>query len=71
MCVRSNQTCGDGARYGDSDGQCGWPNIRYGQTANFGYVPNALLPNTFMAVSTDLGDPASPFTDVHPRCVMY
>lgn len=63
----SNETCGDGARYHDSDSQCGWPNIRWGQTANVGFVPNALMLNTFMAVSTELGDAASPFTDVHPR----
>ena len=41
---KSNQTCGDGARYGRKDGECGWPNIRWGQTGDFGYVPNPALP---------------------------
>lgn len=34
--------------------------IRWGQTANYGYVPNAAMPNTFMAIATDVGDPTSP-----------
>ena len=25
------------------------------------------MPNTFMAVAMDLGDPDSPFTEIHPR----
>eukprot|EP00040_Diaphanoeca_grandis_P014171 m.71704 g.71704 ORF g.71704 m.71704 type:complete len:647 (-) comp24383_c0_seq2:239-2179(-) len=29
--------------------------VRYGQTGNYGYVPNAKMPNTFMATAVDLG----------------
>lgn len=43
------------------------PVVRWGQTANFGYVPNQALPNTFMATAVDLGDPASPVNEIHPR----
>lgn len=37
------------------------PQIRWHQTADFGYVPNLRMPNTFMAVAMDLGDRNSPF----------
>jgi sialate O-acetylesterase len=29
--------------------------VRWGQTANYGYVPNPVLPNVFMATAIDLG----------------
>jgi len=29
--------------------------VRFGQTANYGYVPNAVMPNVFMATAVDLG----------------
>uniref|UniRef100_A0A5F9CAI5 Sialate O-acetylesterase n=1 Tax=Oryctolagus cuniculus TaxID=9986 RepID=A0A5F9CAI5_RABIT len=45
----------------------GFPHIRWHQTADFGYVPNVKMPNTFMAVTMDLGDRDSPFGSVHPR----
>ena len=45
----------------------GFPDIRWAQTANYGYVPNARLQNVFMAVAIDLGDPTSPYGSVHPR----
>ena len=45
----------------------GFPDIRWAQTANYGYVPNERLQNVFMAVAMDLGDPTSPFGSVHPR----
>lgn len=61
-----NSTCGDATTVADSD-SCSVAVVRYGQTANFGYVPNRLLPNTFTAVTVDLGDPSSPFGDIHPR----
>jgi sialate O-acetylesterase len=32
-------------------------NIHWAQTANFGSVPNPALPNTFMALAHDAGDP--------------
>lgn len=45
----------------------GLPQIRWHQTADFGYVPNQRMPNTFMAVSVDLCDRNSPFGSIHPR----
>lgn len=45
----------------------GFPDIRWAQTANVGYVPNTRLENVFMAVAIDLGDPTSPYGSVHPR----
>ncbi|XP_076968697.1 sialate O-acetylesterase isoform X2 [Tamandua tetradactyla] len=47
--------------------QDGFPQIRWHQTADFGYVPNLRMPNTFMAVAMDLGDKNSPFKSIHPR----
>ncbi|XP_048199698.1 sialate O-acetylesterase [Perognathus longimembris pacificus] len=44
-----------------------FPQIRWHQTADFGFVPNPAMPNTFMAVSMDLGDRDSPFGSIHPR----
>ncbi|KAM4828450.1 sialate O-acetylesterase isoform 2-T3 [Thomomys bottae] len=44
-----------------------FPQIRWHQTADFGYVPNPIMPNTFMAVAMDLGDRDSPFGSIHPR----
>jgi len=57
-----NSTCGlmDSAA-------CSVPTVRYGQTANYGYVPNENMSNTFMAVGVDLGDPSGPWGDIHPR----
>ncbi|XP_012607932.1 sialate O-acetylesterase [Microcebus murinus] len=45
----------------------GFPQIRWHQTADFGYVPNVKMPNTFMAVAMDLCDKDSPFGSIHPR----
>ncbi|XP_053449073.1 sialate O-acetylesterase isoform X2 [Nycticebus coucang] len=45
----------------------GFPQIRWHQTADLGYVPNLKMPNTFMAVAMDLGDKDSPFGSIHPR----
>ncbi|XP_040182077.1 sialate O-acetylesterase-like isoform X2 [Rana temporaria] len=44
-----------------------YPVIRWHQTADFGYTPNSKMPNTFMAVTMDLGDEKSPYGSVHPR----
>ncbi|XP_035479437.1 sialate O-acetylesterase [Scophthalmus maximus] len=44
-----------------------FPNIRWHQTADMGYVPNPLMPRTFMAVAMDLPDETSPFGTIHPR----
>ncbi|KAI8520060.1 hypothetical protein Bbelb_033170 [Branchiostoma belcheri] len=45
----------------------GYPAIRWHQTADYGYVPNPVMPNVFMAVAVDLVDPISPFGSIHPR----
>ena len=39
----------------------GYPDIRWAQTAGYGYTPNDILPNVFLAVSLDLPDPDSPY----------
>lgn len=33
----------------------------------YGYIPNAAMPNTFLATTVDLGDALSPFGAVHTR----
>lgn len=38
-----------------------WPELRWAQTANIGFVPNTLMPNVFMAVAMDLPDKSSPY----------
>ena len=45
----------------------GFPNIRWHQTADYGYVPNTRMKNVFMAVSMDLPD----FTSPWQRWVLY
>ncbi|NXS52857.1 SIAE acetylesterase, partial [Brachypteracias leptosomus] len=43
--------------------------LRWHQTADLGVVPNARMPNTFMAVAMDLGDEHSPYgrrVQAHP-----
>uniref|UniRef100_A0A3Q2NVG8 Sialic acid acetylesterase n=1 Tax=Fundulus heteroclitus TaxID=8078 RepID=A0A3Q2NVG8_FUNHE len=45
----------------------GFPDIRWHQTADVGYVPNSRMENTFMAVALDLPDKASPYGTIHPR----
>uniref|UniRef100_A0A8D0G657 Sialic acid acetylesterase n=1 Tax=Sphenodon punctatus TaxID=8508 RepID=A0A8D0G657_SPHPU len=44
-----------------------YPRIRWHQTADYGYVPNKKMPNTFMAVAVDLCDEHSPYGSIHPR----
>ncbi|XP_059212415.1 sialate O-acetylesterase-like isoform X2 [Centropristis striata] len=44
-----------------------FPEIRWHQTADVGYVPNARMPKTFMAVALDLPDKNSPYGRIHPR----
>jgi sialate O-acetylesterase len=47
---------------------CEVAQLRWGQTANVGTsVNNSLLPNTFIAVTTDVGDFDSPYGSIHPR----
>lgn len=43
------------------------PDLRWSQTAGYGYVPNPILQNVFMAVAMDLPDYASPYGSIHPR----
>ena len=38
-----------------------FPNIRWHQTADTGYVPNSQMQKTFMAVALDLPDESSPY----------
>nr|XP_057935916.1 sialate O-acetylesterase isoform X1 [Doryrhamphus excisus] len=45
----------------------GFPNIRWHQTADRGFVPNSRLQRTFMAVAMDLPDETSPYGTIHPR----
>ncbi|XP_045199198.2 sialate O-acetylesterase-like [Mercenaria mercenaria] len=45
----------------------GFPDIRWEQTCDFGYVPNAQMPQVFMATAIDLPDFSSPYTSIHPR----
>ncbi|XP_045171966.1 sialate O-acetylesterase-like isoform X2 [Mercenaria mercenaria] len=51
----------------DSTIEKGFPDIRWHQTADFGYVPNYRMPKTFMAVAVDLPDFTSPYNSIHPR----
>ncbi|XP_002124647.2 sialate O-acetylesterase-like [Ciona intestinalis] len=44
-----------------------FPLIRWHQTADYGFVPNKVMPNTFMAVTMDLPDLTSPLESIHPR----
>ncbi|XP_010891583.2 sialate O-acetylesterase isoform X2 [Esox lucius] len=45
----------------------GFPNVRWHQTADYGFAPNLRMKNTFMAVAMDLGDEMSPYGSIHPR----
>ncbi|XP_071114953.1 sialate O-acetylesterase-like [Haliotis cracherodii] len=45
----------------------GWGILRWHQTADYGYVPNDRMKNTFMAVAMDLPDYKSPHGSIHPR----
>eukprot|EP01084_Bolivina_argentea_P254240 427389_1 len=50
-----NETCSSPNQNNNFD--CVAPAIvRWGQSANFGYLPNKIMPNTFMAGAIDLGD---------------
>lgn len=45
----------------------GFPDIRWHQTADTGFVPNSRMLRTFMAVAMDLPDEKSPYGTIHPR----
>jgi sialate O-acetylesterase len=52
---------------GASD-DCEVAKVRWGQTGNRGtLINNSVLPNSFLAVTTDLGDFDSPYGSIHPR----
>jgi len=55
------------APYTQNNDVGGFPSLRWAQTADHGFSPNADLPNTFMAVSIDLPDYQSPYDPIHPR----
>ncbi|XP_003728359.2 sialate O-acetylesterase isoform X1 [Strongylocentrotus purpuratus] len=48
-------------------GNANFTSLRWHQTADYGYVPNPLMPDVFMAVAIDLPDLKSPHGPVHPR----
>ncbi|KAK2182434.1 hypothetical protein NP493_354g03011 [Ridgeia piscesae] len=45
----------------------GFPDIRWHQTADVGYVPNPRMKNVFMATAVDDTDFSSPHGPIHPR----
>ncbi|KAM9318412.1 sialate O-acetylesterase [Pholidichthys leucotaenia] len=45
----------------------GFREIRWHQSADFGYAPNPRMKRTFMAVALDLPDKDSPYSTIHPR----
>ncbi|RUS78410.1 hypothetical protein EGW08_013824 [Elysia chlorotica] len=45
----------------------GFPDIRWHQTADYGYVPNERMQNVFMAVAMDLPGFTSKFGSIHPQ----
>lgn len=45
----------------------GFPDIRWHQTADYGYVPNPAMTNVFMSVAMDLPDFTSDYGNIHPR----
>ncbi|XP_014871091.1 sialate O-acetylesterase [Poecilia latipinna] len=53
--------------YKESATDDGFPDIRWHQTADVGFVPNIRMKNTFMAVAFDLPDETSPYGTIHPR----
>jgi len=59
----TNITCGDD----ELNQSCLVATVRYAQTANHSYVPNAQMPRTFMALAMDLGDVRPTWLDIHPR----
>ncbi|XP_072551705.1 sialate O-acetylesterase isoform X2 [Salminus brasiliensis] len=53
--------------YSKLNKQDGFPEIRWHQTADYGFVPNKRMKKTFMAVALDLPDETSPWGSIHPR----
>ncbi|OWF52495.1 Sialate O-acetylesterase [Mizuhopecten yessoensis] len=55
-----------GANEADMTKFDGFPEIRWHQTADFGYVPNSKMVNTFMANAMDLPDFLNSVGSIHP-----
>ncbi|XP_048239870.1 sialate O-acetylesterase-like isoform X2 [Haliotis rufescens] len=55
------------AAYRPDSADPGFPEIRWHQTADYGYVPNPRMKNVFMSVAMDLPDFTSPYGSIHPR----
>ncbi|KAI2653646.1 Sialate O-acetylesterase [Labeo rohita] len=53
--------------YHKSDSQDGFREIRWHQTADYGFAPNKRMKNTFMAVAIDVPDERSPWGSIHPE----
>ncbi|XP_058606484.1 sialate O-acetylesterase isoform X2 [Onychostoma macrolepis] len=53
--------------YRKNDTQDGFREIRWHQTADYGYAPNKRMKNTFMAVAIDVPDDRSPWGSIHPE----
>lgn len=53
--------------YGDGVDNLNIGSLRLSQTAYYGYTPNPLQNNVFMAMAIDLSDPNAPLGAVHPR----
>jgi len=49
------------AANGTGNSSSGFPDVRWHQTGDFGYVPNSAMEKVFMAVALDLPDTGSPF----------
>ena len=48
------------APYNDNDVDTGFPDVRWAQTYNMGYTPNAYLERIYTAIALDLPDFESP-----------
>ncbi|XP_017275588.1 sialate O-acetylesterase isoform X3 [Kryptolebias marmoratus] len=55
------------ATYKENTTDDGFPDIRWHQTADVGFVSNLRMKKTFMAVAFDLPDKTSPYGTIHPR----
>nr|AAH49448.1 Zgc:56454 [Danio rerio] len=53
--------------YKTKDPTDGFREIRWHQTADYGFVPNKRMKNTFMAVAVDVPDEKSPWGSIHPE----
>ncbi|XP_026143438.1 sialate O-acetylesterase isoform X2 [Carassius auratus] len=53
--------------YRKNDSKDGFREIRWHQTADYGYAPNERMKNTFMAVAIDVPDDKSPYGSIHPE----